>query len=475
MVFNSLTFVVFFVIVVALYYGVKNWQAQKWILLVASYIFYGAWNPPFVILLWLSTIIDWYSGKGIDRAGDNQAKRRLWMAFSLAGNLGLLGYYKYGGFVLENVRGLCAQFGIQLAQSGHDIILPVGISFYTFQTLSYTLDVYRRQSRTAPSFLDFAMYVTFFPQLVAGPIVRAVDFLPQCLEPKRATARQFCWGLYMMTLGLFQKVVLADVFMAKASDTVFNWNKGPLDFVDAWVGTFAFTGQIFFDFAGYSAVAIGASMCFGFLMIDNFRFPYASIGFSDFWRRWHMSLSTWLRDYLYIPLGGNRSGTARTLVNLMITMLLGGLWHGAAWTFVFWGFLHGMYLMIERFLQSVFAGKNVTANLGVRIALRLVTLFFVCMAWVFFRAKTFQGAQLLILAMLGVIPGGAQILPTIEIYKVLAVFGGLVAMHWYLREKNLELAMDKMPTVWVATIWTLMMIGLVISQGGGNAFIYFQF
>lgn len=474
MVFNSLTFVVFFLVVLGSYYTVNNWKSQKTILLLASYLFYAAWNPPFVALLWLSTIIDWYAAKGIESSTDTR-KRRLYMFISLLLNLGLLGYFKYGGFILENVKTLCAMMGMTLASSGHDIILPVGISFYTFQTLSYTLDVYRRESKPANSFLDFALYVTFFPQLVAGPIVRAADFLPQCESPRKATSRQFFWGLYLMTLGLFQKVVLADTFMATASDTVFNWNKGPLHILDAWVGTLAFTGQIFFDFAGYSTTAIGVALCFGFILTDNFKFPYAAIGFSDFWRRWHMSLSTWLRDYLYIPLGGNKHGTIRTLTNLMITMFIGGLWHGAAWTFVFWGVLHGLYLMLERLLQQVFRHKNVTQHLPVRMVLRFITLFFVCLAWVFFRAKTFEGAMLLIMAMLGVIPDGAQILPTIELYKVLVVFAGLVGIHWFLRENNLELAMEKMPSWWIATIWTAMIIGLIVTQGGGNAFIYFQF
>ena len=241
--------------------------------------------------------------------------------------------------------------GVDYVAPEWDIILPMGISFYTFQTMSYTIDMYYERRAPAKNFLDFALYVTFFPQLVAGPIVRSGDLIPQFESPRKANTNQFLWGLFLLTLGLFQKVVMADSLLANKADTVFGAGQ-TLHGLDAWGGVLAFSGQIFFDFAGYSTCAIGIAMMLGFVLPDNFRFPYASIGFSDLWRRWHITLSSWLRDYLYIPIGGNRLSSTRTYVNLMITMLLGGLWHGAAWTFVVWGALHGLYLMIERFLRS---------------------------------------------------------------------------------------------------------------------------
>jgi len=348
MVFNSLTFLVFFCVVLGLHQLPLPWRVKKGNLLAASYLFYAAWNPIFVLLLWTSTIVDWFVAKWIVRT-DGRAGKRGILLLSLVVNLGFLGYFKYGTFLLENWAGLLKVFGLTYHPLVSPIVLPVGISFYTFETLSYTLEVYRGQVPPWDSFLDFALFVAFFPHLVAGPIVRAADFLPQCRTPKRVTAPQLGWGLSLLAFGLFEKVVVADALLAPVADQVYSsWEKAGC--FDAWIGTLAFSGQIFFDFAGYSLCAIGAALCLGFVLKDNFHLPYAAIGFSDFWRRWHLSLSTWLRDYLYISLGGNRRGEARTYVNLMLTMLIGGLWHGASWRFVVWGGLHGMYLIVERIL-----------------------------------------------------------------------------------------------------------------------------
>ena len=306
MLFNSLTFIAFFAIVLALHYAPLPWRLKKVNLLIASYIFYGAWSPPFVLLLWLSTVLDWYVAKWLDQT--EAPRRRRWLLFaSMAGNLGMLGYFKYGGFLLENFTQAMGALGMAYRAPEWDIILPVGISFYTFQTMSYSLDVYFRRAKPARSFLDFALFVTFFPQLVAGPIVRPVDLIPQFASPRVASARQFAWGWMLIVLGLFQKIVLADGFLAPVVDKVYG-AKEMLPALDAWLGTLAFSGQIFFDFAGYTTTAIGTALALGFSIPDNFRAPYAAIGFSDFWCRWHISLSSWLRDYLYIPLGGNRQG-----------------------------------------------------------------------------------------------------------------------------------------------------------------------
>ena len=474
MLFNSLTFIVFFAIVLGLHYTIRSWQTQKSILLIASYLFYAAWNPPFVILLWISTLADWYIAKALEEQ-DAPAKRRMLLMLSLSVNLGLLGFFKYGEFLLENFIALAQWAGIDFHPVAPNIILPVGISFYTFQTLSYTLDVYFRKSKRCQSFLDYALYVTFFPQLVAGPIVRASEFLPQCLQPKRATRDQFGWGLYFITLGLFQKVVLADGLLASTADTIFKVKEGSIFILDAWLGVFAFSAQIFCDFAGYSTCAIGVALCLGFVLPDNFRSPYAAIGFSDFWRRWHITLSSWLRDYLYIPLGGNRGGTVRTLANLMITMFLGGLWHGASWTFVIWGLLHGFYLAVEHLLRQMFPDVSWTKTGLGRFGLGLLTFLLVSLAWVFFRSSDFSTAWLLLGSLFDFGGNGAQLLLTREIVQVALVVGGLLASHWYLHEKRLEHAMQNLPAWWVVVIWSTMLCGLILTQGGGNAFIYFQF
>ncbi len=474
MLFNSLTFIVFFIIVLGLHYTVRSWRVQKSILLAASYIFYSAWNPPFVILLWVSTLVDWYVAKALG-VEESQAKRKLLLSISLLTNLGLLGFFKYGEFLLENFVEVIQLAGIPFEAASPNIILPVGISFYTFQTLSYTLDVYFKKAKPCHSFLDFALYVTFFPQLVAGPIVRAIDFLPQCLKPRRATRDQFGWGLYFVTLGLFQKVVLADGLLSSPADTIFSHSDSSIYFFDAWLGLLAFSAQIFCDFAGYSTCAIGVALCLGFILPDNFRSPYAAVGFSDFWRRWHISLSSWLRDYLYIPLGGNQHGTLRTLLNLMFTMFLGGLWHGASWTFVAWGLLHGSYLVVEHLLRQNFPDIEWVKTMMGRFVLGLFTFILVSLAWVFFRAVDFPTAWSLLGSLFNFTGEGAQLLPTLEILQVVVVLAGLLSSHWYLHEKRLEHAVQDMPGWWIVVVWTAMLCTLILMQGGGNAFIYFQF
>ncbi|MGD9257794.1 MAG: MBOAT family protein, partial [Gammaproteobacteria bacterium] len=268
MLFNSLTFVVFFAVVLGLHSLPLPWRAKKLNLLIASYLFYAAWNPPFVLLLWLSTLVDWFVARALHRE-QRQTWRRGLLMLSIAVNLGILGYFKYGDFLLENWQLLMTAVGIDFRPPPWSIVLPVGISFYTFQTMAYSLDVYLRRAEPSRSFVDFALFVTFFPQLVAGPIVRPTQLIPQFGRPRRATSDQLTWGLGLMTLGLFQKVVIADSLLAPAADKVFGAPEGLL-FTDAWLGTLAFSGQIFCDFAGYSTTAIGVALCLGFSLPDNF-------------------------------------------------------------------------------------------------------------------------------------------------------------------------------------------------------------
>jgi alginate O-acetyltransferase complex protein AlgI len=471
MVFNSLTFVVFFALVLALHAMPFGWTTRKINLLIASYLFYAAWNPPFVILLWISTVVDWYAAQGLVRS-ERPAPRRAWMLLSVVVNLGMLGYFKYGSFLLDNFRALMLAFGVDYQPPSFSIVLPVGISFYTFATLSYTLDIYLRRAQPARNFLDYALFVTFFPHLVAGPIMRPTELVPQFAEPRRATGEQLRFGLALVTLGLFQKVVLADSFLSRPAEMVYDGAKAP-GMLDAWIGTLAFSGQIFCDFAGYSTTAIGVAMCLGFAMPDNFRFPYAAVGFSDFWRRWHITLSSWLRDYLYIPLGGNRHGEARTYLALMATMLLGGLWHGASWAFVVWGGLHGLYLSAERVLKKRFAGYR-PGPLAL-IALGLLTYALINVTWVFFRAKTFGKAWTVLSGMFGFNGDAGPILPTVHLVCVCAIVGGIVLAHWLMRGRTLEAAVARAPAPVVSVVWAVMAFAIVIAQGAGNAFIYFQF
>ncbi len=473
MLFNSLTFIVFFVLVLALHNAPFAWKTKKTNLLIASYVFYAAWNPPFVILLWLSTVIDWHVAKRLFTE-QTQSRRRTLLAVSVIVNLGLLGYFKYGEFLLQNFVSLAAIAGIDYQPPDWHIILPVGISFYTFQTMAYSLDVYLRRAEPSKSFLDFALFVTFFPQLVAGPIVRPTHLLPQFESPRVATPKQLYWGLGLMTIGLFQKIVVADGLLAPIADAAFG-AKEMLHPLDAWLGTLAFSGQIFSDFAGYSTTAIGVALTLGFGLPDNFRFPYAAIGFSDFWRRWHISLSSWLRDYLYVPLGGNRKGNLRTYANLMTTMLLGGLWHGASWTFVVWGGLHGLYLAAERWLKARFGDNAVWGKLPAQILLAVLTYFFVNITWVFFRARDFDTAWRMIVTMLTFVTDGAKVLPTVHVVEAIVTIGAMLVVHWTMRERKLDEVIGRMPAWLTGIIWGVMLTLIIITQGGSDAFIYFQF
>ncbi len=472
MLFNSLTFVVFFAVVTAAYWTIRSWSARKNLLLVASYIFYGAWNPPFALLLFATTTMDFWLGARI--AAAPPSSRRRWLVASIVVNLSMLGYFKYGNFLLENFTWLLARMGIAYQAPHLDVFLPIGISFYTFHSLSYTLDVYRGTAQPTRSLRDFLLAVSFFPQLVAGPIVRAADFLPQCDAPRAPDRNRFIWGLLLMTLGLFEKIVLADTLLANSADTVFGYG-GPLMALDAWTGVLAFAGQIFFDFSGYSTCAIGAALCLGFHLKDNFLFPYAATGFSDFWRRWHISLSTFLRDYLYIPLKGNRAGILRGAINLVIVMFIGGLWHGAAWTFVVWGLIHGGYLVIEHFLRATVKNPTWVDTGAGRLLLTLITYVGVCFAWVFFRAADFPTASRLVQAMTGVLSKGDAVLSTRDILQVGIVTACLLLAHWSLRNTSIEAAVVRLPRWALATAWTLMLCAIILTQGSGNAFIYFQF
>ncbi len=473
MLFNTLGFFAFLIIVLILYYLVPlSWKQKKGMLLIASYIFYGLWNPPLILLLWISTMVDWTAGNKLAALDmEEKKKRKFWLLLSICVNLGFLAFFKYGNFLLENFQAVLSLINVSYTPPEWDILLPMGISFYTFQTMSYTIDLYKKRMQPAKTFLDFALYVTFFPQLVAGPIVRADELVPQFYEPKRATQDQFFLGLLLLTIGLFQKTVFADSLLSGVSDSVFGSSALLLP-LDAWTGVLAFSGQIFFDFAGYSLCAIGIAMMLGIALPDNFRYPYGSIGFSELWRRWHISLSTWLRDYLYISLGGNRQGVGRTYVNLMLTMLLGGLWHGAGWTFVIWGFLHGLYLVVERLLKNVVRIK--TSNLGINLLLAFLTFNCVNISWVFFRANDFKTAINLLGSMF-FIHGDKPILITSHIVLVQLLMALVFLGHFAMRNYSLVGVIAKTPRWLLVLAWGVMIFGLMIVQTTGQQFIYFQF
>jgi alginate O-acetyltransferase complex protein AlgI len=376
MVFSSYLFLFYFLPVALLAYYLSPPRARHLTLTIASYVFYGWANPLFVFLLLFTTAVDYGAGLIIAKR-DRRARAAL--IVSLGSNLLLLGFFKYYNFGAETIDALAARLG--LGDTGLDaalrVTLPLGISFYTFQSMSYTIDVYRGRAAAIRSFIDFACFVSMFPQLVAGPIIRFTEVADQ-LRSRTHTITKFARGVSFVALGLAKKVLIANP-CGKVADLSFE--AGSLGVLDAWYGVTAYAFQIYFDFSGYSDMAIGLGLMLGFVFAKNFDSPYRSQSMTEFWRRWHISLSTWLRDYLYVPLGGNRRGPVRTYVNLLVVMLLGGLWHGAAWTFVVWGGLHGLLLALERAGGKAAAYARLPASL--RVAATFVT---VLITWVFFRA-----------------------------------------------------------------------------------------
>lgn len=345
--FNSTEFVFFFLAAFYGYWLLSRWRAARlgW-LLAGSCLFYMSWNAKFIALIAFSSVLDWVCGARI-AASDSPRARKAWLSLSLAGNLGLLGFFKYFNFFAENVAAACSRLGLEtLAEfTPWEIVLPAGISFYTFQTLSYTIDIYRGQLRPARSFLDFALFVSFFPQLVAGPIVRAADFLPQLDERPRFDDARVSGGVFLMLCGLAKKVLLADTIGLELVDPVFD---APLEHgaVGVLLGVWAALFQFYLDFSAYSDIAIGAAACLGFTLPQNFDRPFLAQSISEFWRRWHISLSTWFRDYVFVPLGGRGGGQLAFFRKLMLTMFLTGLWHGAGWNYVLWGVMHGVFTFV---------------------------------------------------------------------------------------------------------------------------------
>ena len=382
MLFPTITFAIFLTIVLFVHTVLlKRPTLWKICMLLASYIFYSWWDWRFLTLIWTSTLVDFWAGNRIENS-ESIKKKRLYLLLSICTNLGILAYFKYAGFFVDSFVDVMSSLGFDLSVEPLRIILPVGISFYTFQTMSYSIDIYRNNLKPTKSLLDFALFVGFFPQLVAGPIVRAKDFLQQ-LSTNNREPIQMGRATKLILGGLFKKIVIADLLATEIVDGVFRNPEGSTG-LETLIGIYGYALQIYGDFSGYSDIAIGIALLLGFQFSDNFNQPYRALSLQDFWRRWHISLSSWLRDYLYIGLGGNRKGRLKTYRNLIITMFLGGLWHGAAWTFVAWGLLHGGGLAVERVIDQKSAAKE-TKKLG-RFLRGFFTFHLVCAGWVFFRS-----------------------------------------------------------------------------------------
>jgi alginate O-acetyltransferase complex protein AlgI len=469
MVFSSYLFLFYFLPAALILYYASPPRGRHLILTILSYVFYGWANPLFTPLLLLSTTIDYLAGGLIARA-PRTGRARTALAVSLGSNLALLGFFKYFNFGVDNLSALAGW--LNLPGLGVDAVLrvtlPLGISFYTFQSMSYTIDVYRGAARPAASFIDFACFVSMFPQLVAGPIIRYSDLADQ-LRSRTHTVAKFTRGLAFLALGLSKKVLIANP-CGKVADLVFE--AGSREPLEAWFGAAAYAFQIYFDFSGYSDMAIGLGLMLGFVFARNFDAPYRSQSITEFWRRWHISLSTWLRDYLYVPLGGSRKGPRRTYVNLFIVMLLGGLWHGAAWNFVIWGALHGSLLALERFGGKVAFYRRFPAP--ARVA---ATFALVLMTWVFFRAPDLPAAWRYLGNMAGLgAPGPGAVLLSGIVYQpyYLLTFFTAAAVVWAAPQTwDWAQALNPRKAL-VATALMLLSIAALTTQAY-NPFIYFIF
>jgi alginate O-acetyltransferase complex protein AlgI len=388
--FNSISFLLFIAIVLLIYPRLAL-RKQNLFLLIASYLFYGFWDWRFNFLILSSTTVDYFVGKKIFAARDHQQKRRF-LLVSIIFNLCILGFFKYFNFFVDSLAVLLGTMGFEPHLPVLRIILPLGISFYTFRTISYTIDIYRNKITPTNNFIDYALFVSFFPQLLAGPIERASNLLPQFENSRKLSSRKFIDGFSLIILGYFKKVAIADTL----APLVEKYFSSPASFSSGELlsGMYAFTFQIYGDFSGYTDIARGVALMLGFKTMENFNTPYFSRNVTEFWRRWHISLSTWLRDYLYISLGGNRVGKTRTYINLMITMFLGGLWHGAAWTFVVWGTAHGAYLCIHKFLfgksQNHLSWPRTVPGWIFDTIKIFLTFHLVAFTWIAFKAQDFQ-------------------------------------------------------------------------------------
>lgn len=467
MLFNSVHFLIFLPVVTAIYFTLPL-RARRVFLLAASFYFYCVWSVKWSFLMVYTVFQDYVAIRIIARS-DRPAVRRAALVISLGGNLAILGLFKYYGFFNNSLAALLGSRPFPVL----DLILPMGISFYTFQTMSYVIDVYRRTYVPPRSFLDFALFITFFPQLVAGPIMRGKDLLPQFYEDHKPDARRMWSGTLLCLWGLFKKVFIADS-MGAFVESVYGTALHPLNpagfsGITLLMATYAFAIQIYADFSAYSDICIGAGRILGFRIMQNFNSPYLAVSITDFWRRWHISLSTWLRDYLYIPLGGNRLGRVRTTVNLMITMLLGGLWHGANWTFVIWGGLHGLYLAAERMLgiHDLDPARMRPLEKWVR---GIVTFHLVCVSWVLFRSPSlphaFQVLQRIILFAAGT---GISGIPALLVV-------GLVALQMAKLRINFHDLFLRHPFLTRWTVYACVaLLFVVLSTSRSPEFIYFQF
>jgi len=478
MFFNSIDFAIFLPIVFVLYWLVmnKNLKLQNVLIVVSSYVFYGWWDWKFLTLILFSTLVDYFVGVGLSKE-KNQIKRKILLWTSILVNLGFLGVFKYYNFFLDNFIEAFSFFGTKIKGNSLNVILPVGISFYTFQTLSYSIDVYKQKLEPTKDFIAFAAFVTFFPQLVAGPIERATHLLPQFYTKRKFEYNKAVDGMRQILWGLFKKIVIADN-CAEFANLAFN-NSDDYSGSTLVLGAIFFTFQIYCDFSGYSDIAIGTSRLFGFDLMQNFNFPYFSRDMAEFWRRWHISLSTWFRDYLYIPLGGSKGGTWMKVRNTFIIFIVSGFWHGANWTFIVWGLLNALYIMPSIIFSTNRNNLNIVASESFLPSIKeslkiLFTFLLTVLAWIFFRANSVSHAISYIINMFTWNTHVNMDIPA----KLFFLISILFLMEWIARKKlfalsEIQLILPLWYIRWV--LYLFLVLCILFSAGKQQDFIYFQF
>jgi D-alanyl-lipoteichoic acid acyltransferase DltB (MBOAT superfamily) len=467
--FDSLIYAIFLPLVLLVYHHLNHkWQNR--FLLVASYVFYGWWDWRFLSLIFVSTVIDYFCAIQLETRPSR--RRAFWLWVSVVTNLSILGFFKYFNFFADSLAALAATAGIHLPATTLNIVLPVGISFYTFQTMSYTIDVYRGQLRACRDFLDFALYVSYFPQLVAGPIERAEKLLPQLQSPRRTTVADWCEGTWLIFWGLFKKVAISNA-LAPTVDAVFSDPARSHWWSLLW-GVYFFAIQIYCDFSGYSDIARGSSQLLGISLMRNFWHPYFATSFREFWHRWHISLSQWLRDYLYIPLGGSRASQWQTTRNLLLTMTLGGLWHGAAWHFVVWGVWHGALLAVERAVRTFWRQEK--SSLATQLVCGFVVFHGVLISWLLFRCPSWSHVMQYTLGLASC-QGGEEWVTLFELERFLVLLAILLIVDVWQEYAGSDSVVLRWSWPVRGLAWGTMAVVFVVLGGlHVNApFIYFQF
>jgi D-alanyl-lipoteichoic acid acyltransferase DltB (MBOAT superfamily) len=485
MLFNSFNFAYFFLLLFPTYWALRNhYKLQNLLLLSAGYFFYACWKKEFLVLLVISTVMDFGCGLAVDRI-EAPRKRKLFVILSMALNLGMLGYFKYMNFFAESMQVVLAKAGFNIPLWHIEVILPIGISFYTFQSMSYVIDVYRKDIKPTKNLLEFATFVSFFPHLVAGPIMRPTTLLPQIQNPRKFNLDQIYQGFYLIFWGLTKKVVVADNLAPIVNDLFGRWQT--IDGGLALLAIYAFAFQIYCDFSGYTDAARGIAKCLGIELALNFNLPYFATSPQEFWSRWHISLSKWLQDYLYIPLGGSRGGTFNTYRNLMLTMIIGGLWHGAAWTFIIWGLYQGILLVGHR-LAKPWLDRIAPTNPIDQACWKAVRIFatfhMVCLGWLIFRSVgsppevktgTYTGVEQLLGMIQAIIyrpaiPASAYLLPV-----SITILPLLIVQLFQYNTRDLDIV-SKTPWYVRSVFYTLCFYAFVLAGNfGGGQFIYFQF